>query len=84
MYNTKNVIEHGPLDPHVQPIKTNIRDSHNLIHAYYNGGSPVGAVSLALRAVNEVKLDRARLVLGWVIRLTVSNGLWLWADQLRP
>ena len=49
-----------------------------------NGGSPVGAVGLALRAVNEVKLDRARLVLGWVTRLTVSIGLWLWADQLRP
>ena len=47
-------------------------------------GSPVGAVGLALRAVNEVKLDRARLVLGWVTRLTVSIGLWLWADQLRP
>ena len=47
-------------------------------------GSPVGAVGLALRAVNEVKLDRARLVRGWVTRLTVSIGLWLWADQLRP
>ena len=47
-------------------------------------GSPVGAVGLALRAVNEVKLDRARLLLGWVTRLTVSIGLWLWADQLRP
>ena len=48
-------------------------------------GSPVVAVGLALRAVNEVKLDRARLVhvLGWVARLTVSIGLWLWADQLR-
>ena len=32
-------------------------------------GSPVGTVGLALRAVNEVKLDRARLVLGWVTRL---------------
>ena len=47
-------------------------------------GSPVGAVGLALRAVNEVKLDRARLLLGWVTRLTVSIGLWLWADQLHP
>ena len=44
-------------------------------------GSPVGAVGLALRSVNEVKLDRARLVRGWV---TLSIGLWLWADQLRP
>ena len=49
-----------------------------------SGGSPVGAVGLVLRAVNEVKLDRARLLLGWVTRLTVSIGLWLWADQLRP
>ena len=47
------------------------------------GGSPVGAVGLVLRAINEVKLDRARLLLGWVTRLTVSIGLWLWADQLR-
>ena len=47
-------------------------------------GSPVGAVGLALRAVNEVKLDRARLARGWMTRLTVSIGLWLWADQLRP
>ena len=46
-------------------------------------GSPVGAVGLALRAVNEVKLDRARLVLAWVTRLTVSIELWLWADYLR-
>ena len=47
-------------------------------------GSPVGAIGLVLRAINEVKLDRARLLLGWVTRLTVSIGLWLWADQLRP
>ena len=47
-------------------------------------GSPVGAVGLVLRAVNEVKLNRARLLLGWVTRLTVSIGLWLWADQLCP
>ena len=47
-------------------------------------GSPGGAVGLVLRAINEVKLDRARLVLGWLTRLTVSIGLWLWADQLRP
>ena len=47
-------------------------------------GSPVGAVGLVLRAVNEVKLDRARLLLGWVTRLTVSIGHWLWADQLCP
>ena len=47
-------------------------------------GSPVGAVGLALRSVNEVKLDRARLVRGWVTRPTVSIGHWLWADQLRP
>ena len=46
-------------------------------------GSPFGAVGPALRAINEVKLDRARLLLGWVTRLTVSIGLWLWADQLR-
>ena len=31
-------------------------------------GSPVGAVGLALRAVNEVKLDWARLELGWEAR----------------
>ena len=60
-------------------------------HAYvslyvirYLLGSPVGAVGLALRALNEVKLDWARLLLGWVTQLTVSIGLWLWADQLRP
>ena len=47
-------------------------------------GSPVGAVRLAMRAVNEVKQDWARLLLGWVTQLTVSIGLWLWADQLRP
>ena len=47
-------------------------------------GSPVGAVGLTLGVINEVKLDRARLLLGWVTRLTVSIGLWLWADQLRP
>ena len=51
---------------------------------FSNWGSPVEAVGLALRAVNEVKLDRARLLLGWVTRLTVSIGLWLWADQLHP
>ena len=54
-----------------------------LLLSTWSRGSPVGAVDLALRAVNEVKLDRARLVLGWVTRLTVSVGLWLWADQLR-
>ena len=46
------------------------------------GGSLVGAVGLALHAVNEVKLDQARLLLGWVTRLTVSIGLRLGADQL--
>ena len=40
-------------------------------------GSPVGAVGLVLRAINKVKLDRARLELGWVTRLTVSIGHWL-------
>ena len=54
------------------------------MYAADSWGSPVGAVGLALRAVNEVKLDRARLVLGWVTQLTVSIGHWLWADQLRP
>ena len=48
-----------------------------------NVPSPVGAVGLALRAVNEVKLDRARLLLVWVTRLTF-NWTLLWADQLRP
>ena len=47
-------------------------------------GSPVGAVGSVLRAVNEVKLAWARIQLEWVTRLTVSIGLWLWADQLRP
>ena len=59
-------------------------DERSQMYLPIDRGSPVGAVGLALRAVNEVKLDRARLVLGWVTRLTVSIGLWLWADQLRP
>ena len=35
-------------------------------------GSPVRAVGLTLRAINEVKLDRARWVRGWVTRLTLN------------
>ena len=38
----------------------------------FHRGSPVGAVGLALHAVNEVKLCWARLQLGWVTRLHLS------------
>ena len=63
-----------------------LQDEQPLVveHCSLDRRSPVGPVGLVLRAVNEVKLEWARLVLGWVTRLTVSIGLWLWADQLRP